>query len=64
LNALPLADWQAISPHFEADVLGVFNFERSLASRDVVGGTSPRAARAQIRQAERWLKKRQCQSDE
>jgi len=57
LSVLPLADWQSISPHFAADVFDVFDFERSLASRDVVGGTSPRAVRVQIRQAERWLKR-------
>lgn len=67
LDALPLEDWRAISSHFDADVRHAFDFQRSLAARDAIGGTAPRAVRAQIRQAERWLKRRdaqQCSADQ
>jgi len=67
LDALPLEDWRAISSHFDADVRHAFDFQRSLAARDAIGGTAPRAVRAQIRQAERWLKQRdaqQCSADQ
>ena len=51
LDALPLAEFQAESPHFEADVRGVFDFARSAASRAVTGGTAPAAIQAQIKAA-------------
>ncbi len=55
LSELKTSDWQAISARFDDDIAQVFDFARSAASRDVAGGTSPRAAREQIRQAEQWL---------
>jgi argininosuccinate lyase len=36
-------------------VRSVFDFAQSVASRDVPGGTSPRAIREQIAAAESWL---------
>jgi argininosuccinate lyase len=56
LSELSAADWQSVSPHFGPDIASVFDFERSIASRNVVGGTAPRAMRRQIRAARRWLK--------
>jgi len=55
LSELTIGDWRSVSPHFDDDILAVFDFGQSVASRDVIGGTSPRAVRAQINQAERWL---------
>ncbi len=58
LSELSIEDWRSLSPYFDADILDVFDFERSISSRDVIGGTSLRSIRAQIRQARRWLKRR------
>ncbi len=57
LDELSDADWQSLSPHFGPDIRSVFDFARSVASRDVAGGTSPRAIRQQIVQARAWLRK-------
>jgi argininosuccinate lyase len=48
LSALPLEGLQAISPLFSEDVREVFSFERSVAARNVTGGTAPDAVRRQI----------------
>jgi len=63
IDALDLADWRSISSAFDADIAHVFGYERSsvsyaqsIAARDVVGGTSPRAVREQIKQAKAILK--------
>jgi argininosuccinate lyase len=65
IDALDLDDWHSISPRFDVDIAGVFGYEReavsyeqSVASRDVMGGTSPRAVKEQIKQAKRWLQTR------
>ena len=59
LDALSLGQFQAIAPAFEQDVTKVFQPERSIARRNVSGGTAPSAVRAQIRQARSILKKTQ-----
>ena len=51
LSKLPLAAFQSESPHFSADVHNVFDFRRSVETRDVPGGTAPSAIRAQIDRA-------------
>ena len=63
INELDLNDWRGISKHFEADIAKVFGYERdaisyeqSIASRDVTGGTSPRAIREQIKAAKKVLR--------
>ncbi len=48
LRAVPLAELQAISPHFTADMAAVWDFERSVEQRDVTGGTSRAAVLTQI----------------
>ena len=48
LSALPLAELQAISPLFEADVAETFDFAQSVARRKAYGGTAPEAVRQQI----------------
>ena len=62
LDELDLQDWRGISPKFEADIAHVFgqekavlSYEQSVASRDVAGGTSPRAIRAQLDAAKQLL---------
>lgn len=55
LSALSRSDWRGISDRFGADIDAVFNFEQSVASRDVVGGTAPKAVRAQIKAARRLV---------
>jgi argininosuccinate lyase len=45
---LSLADLQNISPAFEEDFLTSFSVEKSLASKNVAGGTAPDSVRAAI----------------
>jgi len=55
LDQLPLAEFQTISPAFNADVAAVFDFKASVARRDVPGGTSPSAVQIQLQQARNFL---------
>ncbi len=55
LNELPLEALQQISPEFDGDVMECFDFERSVASRAVTGGTAPEAMKAQLAAAVRAL---------
>jgi argininosuccinate lyase len=48
LRDVPLADLQAISPHFNESINRVWDFERSVEQRAVVGGTARAAVEAQI----------------
>ncbi|PKO23561.1 MAG: argininosuccinate lyase [Chloroflexi bacterium HGW-Chloroflexi-1] len=48
LRALPLAELQAISPHFDAEMTAVWDCERSVEQRAAIGGTARLAVRAQI----------------
>ena len=48
LSALPLAELQAISPVFTADVSTVWDMEQSVEQRAVIGGTARAAVQAQI----------------
>ena len=56
MSSLSDDDWRNLSPFFTPDVRNCFDFARSVASRDVPGGTSARAIHEQIAQAEKWLK--------
>ena len=47
-RAVPLADLQAISPYFTADMAAVWDFERSVEQRNATGGTSRAAVLAQV----------------
>jgi argininosuccinate lyase len=51
ITALTLADLQGISDLFGDDVTAVFNFQASLNSRDVPGGTSEKALQQQLQKA-------------
>ncbi len=58
LQELDLAAYQAIDPGFSADVYAVFDFGRSVAARNVDGGTAPQAVRGQIERARALLAQR------
>ncbi|MCX6019998.1 MAG: argininosuccinate lyase, partial [Chloroflexi bacterium] len=55
LDLLTLEDWRSVSEHFGADIAKVFDYARSVASRDVVGGTAPKSVRAQIKAARKLV---------
>jgi argininosuccinate lyase len=55
LSALALDDFRAVSDAFGDDVYAVFDFEASVKSRDVRGGTSPDAVREQLELANQLL---------
>jgi argininosuccinate lyase len=48
LEAVPLADMQAVHPGITGDVYGVLAVERSVESRTSHGGTAPENVRAQV----------------
>jgi argininosuccinate lyase len=52
LPDLTLADYQALSPAFEADVFAVLTVEKSMAARQAVGAPSPQNVAAQLA---RWI---------
>jgi argininosuccinate lyase len=53
LTSLSAADWKAIHPTFEKDVLKCFDARRSLSRRDITGAPGPKQVR---RQLARWEK--------
>jgi len=56
LEALPLAELQAIEPRISDEVFAVLSVERAVASRDSFGGTAPERVRAAVAAArERFL---------
>jgi argininosuccinate lyase len=55
LSALDLAALRAEHEAFEADVRSVFDWKASTDARDVAGGTSERAVRAQLVEAKERL---------
>jgi argininosuccinate lyase len=55
LDTLPLAEWQAISPHFGPEVLDMFAPEAALARRRAAGGTAPEALAHQLALAQAAL---------
>jgi len=57
LSKLPLADYQAISDRYDADLYAVFDFMASIKKRGVIGGTAPGAVRMQITQIRNWLQR-------
>ncbi len=63
LSALSEEDWRSVSDRFEPDIRQAFDFERSVASRDATGGTSPAAIRRQMQAARRWLKAYSARKD-
>ena len=57
LEALPLADLQALSPLIDGEVYAVLVLEGSLAARDHLGGTAPRQVQAAIQRARERLQR-------
>jgi argininosuccinate lyase len=55
LATLPLDEYQAIHAAFGADLFEVFDFERSVEARSVVGGTARAAVQQQIQRARALL---------
>jgi argininosuccinate lyase len=55
LAQLETADFLRIAPECGAEVMEVFDFARSIAAREIAGGTGPESVREQIRQACRIL---------
>jgi argininosuccinate lyase len=55
LKGLALEDYQAIHSAFGPDLYGALDFQRSVAARNVEGGTAPDAVRAQLAQAKEAL---------
>ena len=53
LEAVPLADLQAVDPRITADVYSVLGVEASVASRTSLGGTAPDRVREAVAQARR-----------
>lgn len=56
LDQVPLAVLKGISSHFASDVLDWLDFERSIATRRVRGGTAPEALKEQLAAARRFLR--------
>jgi argininosuccinate lyase len=55
LDALGVADFQALHPAFGSDVHQVFDPAQSAARRKSIGGTAPEAVQAQLQQAKELL---------
>lgn len=55
LSALESADYRAASEAFGADVFELFDFERSVRQREIIGGTGPQAVREQLARAKQQL---------
>lgn len=55
LDQLSLREWQAVGP-FEADVVQVFDAQRSVEKRNTIGGTSPQSVHYQIQIAKSNIK--------
>ncbi len=48
LSQLSLEDYRSITPEFDGDVYEVFDFDKAVSRRNLVGGPAPDAVRAQI----------------
>ncbi|HET7090327.1 MAG TPA: argininosuccinate lyase, partial [Anaerolineae bacterium] len=48
-------DYRRIAPEFGADLAETLDFVHSIAARETIGGTAPRAVREQIAQARKLL---------
>ncbi len=55
LTDLPLAELQAVSGHFDADVMDVWDVEAAVERRRAIGGTARAAVEAQIETAKKIL---------
>jgi len=55
LEALSLAEFQSLDPRIDSTIFQVFNPQRSVARRNVPGGTAPEAVRLQLQAARELL---------
>jgi argininosuccinate lyase len=55
LDQLSLSEWQSLGS-FEADVVQVFDVQKSVEKRNAIGGTSPQSVRDQIQIAKTKIK--------
>jgi argininosuccinate lyase len=55
LPEIPLTVYQEFSAAFAEDVQAVFNWQQSIARRDLAGGTGPNSVRRQIQSAKKFL---------
>ena len=58
MSGLSIEEWKTLSPYFGDDIQAVFDFKKSVASRNVPGGTSPDALMEQLGAATTWLNSR------
>ncbi len=56
LTRLPIEEYKAIDPRFEADLFGVLSLAGALGDKDVVGGTAPRRVREEIERVKALLR--------
>src|SRR5262249_31789182 len=59
-SSLTLADWQAASSQFEADVAGRVTARASVAAKRTPQSTAPAAVAAQLMDVEQWLAGREA----
>jgi argininosuccinate lyase len=57
LDTLTLEEFHSLDPAFDSDVYAVFDPKRSVARRNVVGGTAPKAVQTQLKNAKNILRK-------
>ncbi|KAI9348104.1 argininosuccinate lyase [Obelidium mucronatum] len=55
VSSLTHADFLTLHPAFEADIVDLWDFERSIETRNAAGGTSKSSVLAQIEQMKEWL---------
>ncbi len=58
LEALPLTEWQAISPMFDSSIFDVFSLENAIEKRNAIGGTSKQMVRTQLEKAQQLLNRK------
>jgi argininosuccinate lyase len=56
LDTLTLEEFLSLNPAFDADVYAVFDPQRSVARRNVVGGTAPEAVKKQLQNAKNKMR--------
>jgi argininosuccinate lyase len=57
LDTLTLEEFLSLDPAFDSDVYAVFDPQRSVARRNVVGGTAPEAVKKQLQNAKSRVRK-------
>ena len=55
LSELSFEEYKRIAPEFDVDVKDIFDFGKSVAAREIIGGTGPKAVREQIAKAKKMM---------